>query len=114
MQNKVLIIDFGSQYTQLIARRIRELFIYCEISPFNNIPENLDQFKAVVLSGSPFSVNQKDSPRINLESFLGQKPVIAICYGAQLIAKSLNGNVENSNSREYGRAKLSFIDSECK
>ena len=114
MQNKVLIIDFGSQYTQLIARRIRELFIYCEISPFNNIPENLDQFKAIVLSGSPFSVNQKDSPRINLESFLGQKPVIAICYGAQLIAKSLNGNVENSNSREYGRAKLSFIDSECK
>ena len=114
MQNKVLIIDFGSQYTQLIARRIRELFIYCEISPFNNIPENLDQFKAVVLSGSPFSVNQKDSPRINLESFLGQKPVIAICYGAQLIAKSLNGNVENSNSREYGRARLSFIDSECK
>ena len=114
MQNKVLIIDFGSQYTQLIARRIRELFIYCEITPFNNIPENLDQFKAIVLSGSPFSVNQKDSPRINLESFLGQKPVIAICYGAQLIAKSLNGNVENSNSREYGRAKLSFIDSECK
>jgi len=114
MQNKVLIIDFGSQYTQLIARRIRELFIYCEISPFNNIPENLDQFKAIVLSGSPFSVNQKDSPRINLESFLGQKPVIAICYGAQLIAKSLNGNVENSNSREYGRAKLSFIDSKCK
>ena len=114
MQNKVLIIDFGSQYTQLIARRIRELFIYCEISPFNNIPENLDQFKAIVLSGSPFSVNQKDSPRINLESFLGQKPVIAICYGAQLIAKTLNGNVENSNSREYGRASLSFIDSECK
>ena len=114
MQNKVLIIDFGSQYTQLIARRIRELFIYCEISPFNNIPENLDQFKAVVLSGSPFSVNQKDSPRINLESFLGQKPVIAICYGAKLIAKTLNGNVENSNSREYGRANLSFIDSECK
>ena len=114
MQNKVLIIDFGSQYTQLIARRIRELFIYCEISPFNNIPENIDQFKAVVLSGSPFSVNQKDSPRINLESFLGQKPVIAICYGAQLIAKTLNGNVENSNSREYGRAKLSFIDGECK
>ena len=113
MQNKVLIVDFGSQYTQLIARRIRELFIYCEISPFNNIPENLDQFKAVVLSGSPFSVNQKDSPDINLEIFLGKKPVIAICYGAQLIAKSLNGNVENSNSREYGRAKLSFIDRDC-
>ena len=114
MQNKVLIVDFGSQYTQLIARRIRELFIYCEISPFNNLPEDLDEFKAVVLSGSPFSVNQKDSPNINLEQILGKTPILAICYGAQLIAKSLNGNVENSNSREYGRAKLSFIDSNCK
>ena len=66
------------------------------------------------MSGSPFSVNQKDSPIINLESILGKKPLLAICYGAQLIAKSLNGNVENSNSREYGRAKLSFIDSNCK
>ena len=83
MQNKVLIIDFGSQYTQLIARRIRELFIYCEISPFNNIPENLDQFKAVVLSGSPFSVNQQDSPIINLHSILGEKTLLAISYGTQ-------------------------------
>ena len=114
MQNKVLIVDFGSQYTQLIARRIRELYIYCEIFPFNNIPENLDQFEAIVLSGSPFSVNQKDGPDVNLESFLGVKPVLAICYGAQLVAKSLEGNVENSNSREYGRAKLSFIDADCK
>ena len=114
MQNKVLIVDFGSQYTQLIARRIRELFIYCEISPFNNIPSDLDQFKAIVLSGSPFSVNQTDSPDIDLESLINGRPVIAICYGAQLIAKKLNGIVENSNSREYGRAKLSFIDSKCK
>ena len=114
MQNKVLIVDFGSQYTQLIARRIRELFIYCEISPFNNIPSDLDQFKAIVLSGSPFSVNQTDSPDIDLESLINGRPVIAICYGAQLIAKKLNGIVENSNSREYGRAKLSFIDSNCK
>ena len=74
---KILIIDFGSQFTQLIARRIRELFIYCEISPFNNLPEDLDQFKAVVLSGSPFSVNQKDSPNINLERILGKKPILA-------------------------------------
>ena len=74
MQNKVLIVDFGSQYTQLIARRIRELFVYCEISPFNNLPEDLDEFKAVVLSGSPFSVNQKDSPNINLERILGKNP----------------------------------------
>ena len=114
MQNKVLIVDFGSQYTQLIARRIRELFIYCEISPFNNIPSDLDQFKAIVLSGSPFSVNQTDSPDIDLKSLINGRPVIAICYGAQLIAKKLNGIVENSNSREYGRAKLSFIDSNCR
>ena len=113
MQNKVLIIDFGSQYTQLIARRIRELFIYCEISPFNNLPSDMDQFKAIVLSGSPFSVNQVDSPDIDLERLIDGRPVIAICYGAQLIAKKLNGIVENSNSREYGRAKLSFIDSNC-
>ena len=114
MQNKVLIVDFGSQYTQLIARRIRELFIYCEISPFNNIPEDLNQYKAIVLSGSPFSVNQENSPEINLKIILGNIPVIAICYGAQLIAKSLNGKVENSNSREYGRANLSFIEKDCK
>jgi len=113
MQNKVLIIDFGSQYTQLIARRIRELFIYCEISPFNNLPSDMDQFKAVVLSGSPFSVNQIDSPDIDLKIIMGSKPVIAICYGAQLVAKKFNGSVKNSNSREYGRANLSFIDQGC-
>ena len=113
MQNKVLIIDFGSQYTQLIARRIRELFIYCEISPFNNLPSDMDQFKAVVLSGSPFSVNQIDSPDIDLKMIMGSKPVIAICYGAQLVAKKFNGSVKNSNSREYGRANLSFIDQGC-
>ena len=114
MQNKVLIVDFGSQYTQLIARRIRELFIYCEISPFNNLPSNIKQYNAIVLSGSPFSVNQENSPQINLSSILGKKPVIAICYGAQLIAKSLNGKVENSKSREYGRANLSYIKKDCK
>tara|TARA_B100000575_G_scaffold291977_1_gene299176 strand:+ start:4903 stop:6432 length:1530 start_codon:yes stop_codon:yes gene_type:complete len=113
MQNKVLIVDFGSQYTQLIARRIRELLIYCEISPFNNLPSNIDQYEAIVLSGSPFSVNQKNSPEINLSNILGKKPLIAICYGAQLIAKNLNGTVEDSNSREYGRAKLSFIREDC-
>ena len=113
MQNKVLIIDFGSQYTQLIARRIRELFIYCEISPFNNLPSDMDQFKAVVLSGSPFSVNQIDSPDLDLKMIMGSKPVIAICYGAQLVAKKFNGSVKNSNSREYGRANLSFIDQGC-
>ena len=113
MQNKVLIIDFGSQYTQLIARRIRELLIYCEISPFNNLPTDMDQFKAIVLSGSPFSVNQTDSPDIDLKMIMGSKPIIAICYGAQLVAKKFNGSVKNSNSREYGRANLSFIDEDC-
>ena len=113
MQNKVLIIDFGSQYTQLIARRIRELYIYCEISPFNNLPNDMDQFKAVVLSGSPFSVNQSNSPDIDLKLIMGSKPIIAICYGAQLVAKKFNGSVKNSNSREYGRANLSFIDEGC-
>ena len=113
MQNKVLIIDFGSQYTQLIARRIRELLIYCEISPFNNLPTDMDQFKAIVLSGSPFSVNQTDSPDIDLKMIMGSKPIIAICYGAQLVAKKFNGSVKNSNSREYGRANLSFIEEDC-
>ena len=83
-------------------------------SPFNNLPEDLNQYKAIVLSGSPFSVNQANSPEINLKIILGNIPVIAICYGAQLIAKSLNGKVENSNSREYGRANLSFIEKDCK
>ena len=73
----------------------------------------MDQFKAVVLSGSPFSVNQIDSPDIDLKMIMGSKPVIAICYGAQLVAKKFNGSVKNSNSREYGRANLSFIDQGC-
>jgi GMP synthase (glutamine-hydrolysing) len=112
MENKVLIVDFGSQYTQLIARRIRELFIFCEIHPYNNLPEKLLDYQAVIFSGSPYSVYQEESPDIDLEKFLGKTPVLAICYGAQFIANNLKGKVENSNSREYGRARLTFIDNE--
>ena len=82
MEEKILILDFGSQYTQLIARRIRELNIYCEIFPFNKIPEITPEYVGVILSGSPFSVHDKDSPEINFETF-GNLPVLGICYGAQ-------------------------------
>ena len=112
MENKVLIVDFGSQYTQLIARRIRELFIFCEIYPYNNLPKKLLDYKAVVFSGSPYSVYQEDSPNIDLEKFIGKIPVLAICYGAQFIANNQKGKVEHSNSREYGRARLTYIDNE--
>ena len=106
MQNNVLILDFGSQYTQLIARRVRELNVYCEIHPFNKVPKDLDSFKALILSGSPYSVREADSPRINLDILLSKFPTLAVCYGAQLIAQEMGGVVLASNIREYGRANL--------
>ena len=109
MQNNVLILDFGSQYTQLIARRVRELNIYCEIHPFHHIPENLEPFKAVILSGSPFSVRSEDAPHPDLSKIWGTKPLLGVCYGAQYMAQFNGGSVEPANSREYGRAKLSKI-----
>jgi len=109
MQNNVLILDFGSQYTQLIARRVRELNIYCEIHPYHKIPNDLDKFKAVILSGSPFSVRADDAPHPDLSAIRGQKPILAVCYGAQYLAHFNGGSVEQSDSREYGRAKLSEI-----
>lgn len=109
MQNNVLILDFGSQYTQLIARRVRELNIYCEIHPYNKVPENLDPYKAVILSGSPFSVRAEDAPHPDLSKIKGHKPLLAVCYGAQYLAHFNGGSVEPSNLREYGRAKLSMI-----
>ena len=109
MQNNVLILDFGSQYTQLIARRVRELNIYCEIHPYHNIPENLEPFKAVILSGSPFSVRADDAPHPDLSQIKGNKPLLAVCYGAQYLAHFNGGKVAPSNLREYGRAKLSDI-----
>lgn len=110
MQNSVLILDFGSQYTQLIARRVRELNIYCEIYPYYKIPTNLDVFKAVILSGSPFSVLAEDAPQPNLSKIKGNKPLLGVCYGAQYLAHFNGGNVEPSNIREYGRANLTNIE----
>jgi GMP synthase (glutamine-hydrolysing) len=109
MQNNVLILDFGSQYTQLIARRVRELNIFCEIKPYNKLPEDLSTYKAVILSGSPFSVRAEDAPHPDLSEIQGKKPMLAVCYGAQYLAHFQGGNVAPSNTREYGRANLSFI-----
>tara|TARA_A100001011_G_scaffold92124_1_gene96800 strand:+ start:12003 stop:13532 length:1530 start_codon:yes stop_codon:yes gene_type:complete len=111
MQDKVLIFDFGSQYTQLIARRVRELFIYCEIHPFNNPPESLEEFKAVILSGSPYSVRSEEAPHPELSTIRGKLPLLAVCYGAQYLAHFSGGVVKPSNTREFGRANLSFIKS---
>lgn len=109
MQNNVLILDFGSQYTQLIARRVRELNIYCEIHPYHKVPEDLDRFKAVILSGSPFSVRAEDAPHPDLSKIKGHKPLLGVCYGAQYLAHFFGGEVAESNLREYGRANLSTI-----
>jgi len=106
MQEKILILDFGSQYTQLIARRVRELFIYCEIHPYNKIPADLNHYKAVILSGSPFSVRQEEAPHPDLENIKGKIPLLGVCYGAQYLAHFFGGNVSASNTREYGRAHL--------
>ncbi|NNC46522.1 MAG: GMP synthase (glutamine-hydrolyzing), partial [Winogradskyella sp.] len=102
--NKVLILDFGSQYTQLIARRVRELNIYCEIHPYNKIPEEIDTYNAVILSGSPVSVRSKDALHPDLSEIRGKKPLLAVCYGAQYLAHFSGGEVAESNTREYGRA----------
>ena len=105
MIDKILILDFGSQYTQLIARRIRELNVYCEIHPYNKIP-SLDNVKGVILSGSPSSVRQQDAPMPNLDGVINEIPLLGICYGAQWLIHHYGGNVEKSDTREYGRAKL--------
>ncbi|MEP1489247.1 MAG: glutamine-hydrolyzing GMP synthase [Algibacter sp.] len=107
--DKVLILDFGSQYTQLIARRVRELNIYSEIHPFNKIPTNVEDYKAVILSGSPNSVRGEEALHPDLSKIRGLKPMLAVCYGAQYLAHFSGGEVAPSNTREYGRANLSFI-----
>ncbi len=107
---KILILDFGSQYTQLIARRIRELNVYCEIHPYNRIPAIDSSVKGVILSGSPASVNDKDAPTPDLSSLRGRKPLLGVCYGAQFLAKADGGKVAKSDSREYGRANLKFVN----
>ncbi len=111
MQNKIVILDFGSQYTQLIARRIREINVYCEIHPFHHIPVLDDTVKGVVLSGSPSSVREPNAPVPELSGIIGKLPVLGICYGAQYLAHKNGGLVEASQTREYGRANLEYIDS---
>jgi len=112
MNNRILIFDFGSQYTQLIARRIRELNIYCEIVPYNANISDWSGIKGVILAGSPFSVMDENALQFPIKERLGKLPVLGICYGAQYIAHVLGGKVERSNKREYGRANLAFIDTE--
>jgi GMP synthase (glutamine-hydrolysing) len=109
MPEQILILDFGSQYTQLIARRVRELNVYCEIHPFNKIPQLTPSVKGVILSGSPCSVLDANAPDVDLDS-LGDLPILGICYGAQLIAHKFKGTVAASHTREYGRARLSHVD----
>lgn len=106
MTEKILILDFGSQYTQLIARAVREANVYCEIIPYHKSFEYDDTLKGIILSGSPFSVNEDKAPSVNILSIIKQLPVLGICYGAQLTAKEFGGRVDKSNKREYGRAKL--------
>lgn len=110
MHQTILILDFGSQYTQLIARRVRELNVYCEIHPFNKIPEITSDIKGVILSGSPFSVRDANAPYPNLEAFKGSLPLLGVCYGAQFLSHANGGEVMPSTIREYGRANLSFIN----
>ena len=110
MTEKVLILDFGSQYTQLIARRIRELNVYSEIVPFNKVPEIDESYRAVILSGSPFSVREERALRPDLDRIIGQRPVLGVCYGAQYIADYYGGTVSRSLKREYGKANLGRVD----
>jgi GMP synthase (glutamine-hydrolysing) len=106
MTEKILILDFGSQYTQLIARAVREAYVYCEIIPFHKSFSFEDGLKGIILSGSPFSVNEDNAPTVDIPSFIQKLPVLGVCYGAQLTAKEFGGRVDKSNKREYGRAKL--------
>ncbi|HTA61417.1 MAG TPA: glutamine-hydrolyzing GMP synthase [Bacteroidia bacterium] len=111
MQESILILDFGSQFTQLIARRVRELNVYCEIHPYNKIPEITANFKGVILSGSPHSVREADAPKPDLSNIKGKLPLLGVCYGAQYLAHFFGGEVAQSNTREYGRAHLEFVNS---
>ena len=106
MTEKILIIDFGSQYTQLIARRVRELNVYCEIHPFNHLPALDSSVRGVIMSGSPFSVRDAAAPRIDLSPIKGHLPLLGVCYGAQYLAHFFGGEVSPAPSREYGRATL--------
>ncbi len=112
MSEKIIILDFGSQYTQLIARRVRELNVYCEIHPFNKIPNLDEHVKGIIFSGSPYSVRQENAPQIDYKLFQDKFPLLAVCYGAQYLAQQGGGEVLPSEIREYGRANLQFVDQE--
>ena len=110
MQQKIIILDFGSQTTQLIGRRVRELDTFCEILPYNKFPADDPSVIGVILSGSPYSVHDPEAFRVDLSAFAGRLPVLGICYGAQFLSHTLGGKVEKANSREYGRANLETVD----
>lgn len=111
MQEKILILDFGSQYTQLIGRRVRELNVYCEIHPFSKAQEAMDEsVKGVILSGSPSSVRDANAPQPDLSGIRGKLPLLGVCYGAQWLAQNDGGSVEPSDTREYGRSNLAYVD----
>ena len=112
MHEKLIILDFGSQTTQLIGRRVRELNMYCEILPYNKFPHDATDVKGVILSGSPYSVYDENAFKADLSEIRGKYPILGICYGAQFLAYTSGGNVEPANSREYGRANLSYINNE--
>ena len=112
MQETILILDFGSQYTQLIARRLRELNVYCEIHPWNKEPELNDSIKGVIFSGSPFSTRDENSPQPKVEMYKGKVPLLGVCFGAQFLANHFGGEVLPSEIREYGRANLSFVEND--
>ena len=113
MQQKIIILDFGSQTTQLIGRRVRELDTFCEILPYNKFPKDDPSVIGVILSGSPYSVHDKEAFKVDLTEIIGHYPVLGICYGAQFISYSLGGNVEQTGTREYGRANLETVDTTC-
>ncbi len=110
MQQKIIILDFGSQTTQLIGRRVRELDTFCEIVPYNKFPKDDPSIIGVILSGSPYSVYDPEAFKVDLEQFRGKLPILGICYGAQYISHTLGGKVEPAGTREYGRANLNFIE----
>ena len=110
MQQKIIILDFGSQTTQLIGRRVRELDTFCEILPYNKFPKDDPTVIGVILSGSPYSVHDPEAFKVDLSQFVGRLPVLGICYGAQFISHTLGGKVEKADSREYGRAHLQTVD----
>lgn len=114
MQEKIIILDFGSQYTQLIARRVRELNVYCEIYPFNKIPAMDSSVRGVILSGSPYSVRDEKAPMPDLTKIKGCMPLLGVCYGAQYLSYAFGGDVEPAPSREYGRAMLTVGDAQDK